>query len=261
MAGASLKAPHGKPWWAALAPLLGLASLIAAWQVLVLWTDAPAAVLPAPRSVGAVLWVGLWDGRFRADLQFTLAGILGGLSAGAALGLVVGLATGSSARLHAHLYGVLVAVQSMPLVAIAPLLIAWLGIGLASKVVLVAMSAFFPVFMGTVAGMRAADPGLLDLYAAAGAPRWRVALDVQLPAAAGFVFAGLQVAAVGSVIACVVSEMLASPRGLGFQIRALSGALDTAAMFALVVLLASVGAVLSLALGWLEQRVVFWKGN
>ena len=157
------------------------------------------------------------------------------------------------------LYPIVIAIQSMPTVAVAPLIVVYLGVGLPSKLATVALLCFFPLFVNTVAGLMAADSQLLDLYRAASATRWRTLIDVKLPGAADQVLAGAQVALVLSFIGCVVSEFVASRAGLGHLIKVYANDLNVAIMFASLASLAMLGASLGYALSLLRRRLVFWR--
>jgi NitT/TauT family transport system permease protein len=156
-------------------------------------------------------------------------------------------------------YPVVLGVQAMPTVAIAPLLAVWLGIDIGSKITLVAVSCFFPVFIGTVAGLNAGHAELRDLYRVFSAGRVRTLWELKLPGALHYIFAGLQVAVVLSFIVCVVGEFVSSVHGLGHLIKALSDQLDVSTMFAAIVVLAVLGAIGATLMRMLHRRVVFWE--
>ena len=148
----------------------------------------------------------------------------------------------------------------MPKVALAPLLIVWFGFGLASKVVLVALICFFPVFVNVLTGLRATRPDLIDLYRAFGSSRWRIFWDVRLPSAAGSIFAGLQVALVMALLGAVVGEFVAAQEGLGSLIQASSLNFEVPVMFACILTLAAMGAIANTIVRFVQRRVVFWEG-
>jgi NitT/TauT family transport system permease protein len=148
--------------------------------------------------------------------------------------------------------------QSVPKIAIAPLLVAYLGFGLPSKVFTAALLCFFPLFVATVTGMRSVDPGLLDLYRVASASRLHLLRHVRIPAAAPYLFAGLQVAVVLAVIGSVVSEFVASTHGLGFIVKSRSQDLDVSMMFAAIATLSLMGVTGNLLVRLAQRRLVFW---
>ena len=225
-----------------------------AWEGLVRGLALSPQVLPGPGLVARAVWQGWVEGTFWPHIAITLQGALGGCLLGSVLGFVAGVGVAGSRRLRLALYPVVIAVQSMPTVAVAPLIVVYFGVGLPSKLVTVALLCFFPLFVNTVAGLQAADARLLDLYRAASASRWRVLADVQIPGCVPSLLAGLQVAVVLSFIGCVVSEFVASRAGLGYLIKVYSNDLNVAVMFACIVTLAVLGGGTGYALNRLRER-------
>jgi NitT/TauT family transport system permease protein len=144
-------------------------------------------------------------------------------------------------------------------VAIAPLVIVWFGIGIPSKLALVAIGTFFVMFLNTVAGMHATPTELSDMGRAFGGSRWQIALRIKLPNAWDYIFGALEVCAALSFILCVVGEFLAAKAGLGYYLRAASNNIDAAAMFASLIVLSLLATTLALAVRAAHHRTVFWK--
>jgi NitT/TauT family transport system permease protein len=184
---------------------------------------------------------------------------LTGFAIGSLIGIVVGSLVAEIRVVSLAIYPLIIAIQSMPTVAIAPLIIVYLGVGMESKVFTVALLCFFPVFVNTVAGLNAADPRLMDLYRAFSAGRGRIFWDVKLPGAVDHIMASLQVAIVLAFVGCVVSEFIASPKGLGFIIRSFESDLNVAFMFAAIVSLGVLGGVAGTLVSHLHRRLVFWR--
>jgi NitT/TauT family transport system permease protein len=147
----------------------------------------------------------------------------------------------------------------MPTVAIAPLIVVYLGVGLASKVATVALLCFFPVFVNTVAGFHTTDRRLIDLYRASSSSRVRLLWDVKLPSAIDHIMASLQVAVVLAFVGCVVSEFVASTAGLGHVIKTFATDLNVAVMFAAIISLGAIGAITGFVVTHVHRRVVFWR--
>lgn len=242
-------------------PLIGLLVVLALWQAAVWIFRVDPLILPPPVEVLAALKRGLVDGVLHAHLKATVTGAFGGFLLGCLLGISLGILLGEIQVLSRFIYPVVLALQAMPVVAIAPLLIVWLGIGIASKVFMAALVCFFPTFVNTYAGIQSGRPELLDLYRACNASRWRVLVDVKMPSAATFIFTGLQIGVVLSLTGCVVAEFIAAKAGLGYLIKALSGQLDVTMMFAAVATLALLGTTAGLFLKWIHRTVVFWEGS
>jgi NitT/TauT family transport system permease protein len=155
----------------------------------------------------------------------------------------------------------IVGFQSMPKVALAPLLLVWFGFDLTSKVILVGLICFFPMFVNTVAGLRSANNDLVDLYRACSSSRLLIFWDVKLPGAANSIFAGLQIAMVMALLGAVVGEFVASRRGLGYLIQSSGVNFDVPAMFTAVLTLSALGITATFILRKLHSKVVYWEGT
>jgi len=233
--------------------------------LLLLWVGAinafalSAQLLPPPSSVLAALPDGWVGGSFWPHIAFTLQGSLGGWVIGIVIGLVAGVVVAEWRIARLVFYPIVIGIQSMPTVAIAPLVIVYFGVGLPSKLVTVALLCCFPVFVNTVAGLTSANGRLLDLYRAASATRWRTLVDIKLPGAAEHILASVQIALVLSFIGCVVSEFIASRAGLGHLIKIYSSDINVAVMFAAIVSLAVIGGGLGYLVTLARRRIVFWQ--
>jgi NitT/TauT family transport system permease protein len=241
-------------------PLITFVLLIGFWEASLVWFEIPAYLLPRPGAVLVALQAAYVGGTIWPHLWATLQAMLGGFAIGCSFALVAGGLVAESRTLERFVYPYIIALQSMPKVALAPLLIVWLGFGMASKVVLVALICFFPMFVNVVVGLRSANPDLVDLYRACSASRVHLFMNVKLPSAAGPIFAGLQVALVLSLLGAVVGEFVASQRGLGNLIQASSLNFDVATMFASIFTLALIGVIGSTIVRVLHRRLVFWEG-
>jgi len=245
-------------WMRFVLPVLGVVLLLGAWH----WAAHivhDATLLPTPAQVGRNLWVWVQGGGFAQHVLATLTGTVGGLLLGAGLGFSAGIIVGEIRLLDRALYPMVLTLQAMPVVAIAPLLIVWFGIGLASKVALVGIGTFFVMFINTVAGIHAAPAALIDMARAFGANRWRIVRVVKLRAALDYVFSGLEVCAALSFILCVVGEFLAANAGLGYFLRAASYDINATSMFAAILVLAVLASLSAWGVRWAHQRAVFWK--
>lgn len=248
------------PQWLRIAlPASGLLLFLGGWQLLAHYAVANAALLPTPLQVGQTLSTWISSGGFQAHFLATVYGTLGGLLIGASLGIASGIVVGEIRVLDRAVYPMALALQAMPMVAIAPLIIVWFGIGVASKIALVAIGTFFVMFINTVAGMHAASAELLDMARAFGGNRWRIVWTVKIRSSLDYVFSGLEVCAALSFILCVVGEFLAATAGLGYFVRAASYDINTAGMFAAVTVLAALASLLALSVRFMHHRVVFWK--
>jgi len=245
-------------WMQVVLPAAGVALILLVWQALAAWVNTPG-LLPSPTQTLLTLVTWATSGGFAPHLTATVVGALGGLAIGAGLGLVAGVIVGEVRVLDRTLYPVALALQAMPVVAIAPLVIVWFGIGIPSKLALVAIGTFFVMFINAVAGMHAAPAELSDMGRAFGGSRWQIALQIKLPNAWDYIFGALEVCAALSFILCVVGEFLAAKAGLGFYLRAASNNIDAAAMFASLIVLSLLATTLALAVRAAHHRTVFWK--
>ena len=189
----------------------------------------------------------------------TLGEVALGFAVAAAVGTVAAVAIASSPVLERALYPLVVASQTVPIPVLAPLLIVWLGYGLAPKIVLVALVCFFPIAVNTVDGLRAVDRELLDLLRTFGATRWQVFAKVRWPAALPFFFSGLRIAATVSVIAAVFGELIGASAGLGYYARHEMPLFHTARVYAATLILALLGIALFLLVRAAEWLLLPWR--
>jgi len=242
---------------------LGLSSLtvlLVLWHVAVVGLEVPSYLLPKPADVGVAMWSGyVVQGTYWKHLGTTVYEMVVGYAIGCSVAFVVGAMVAEWRLLERLVMPYVVALQSMPKVALAPLLIVWFGFGVASKVVLVALICFFPVFINCFYGFRSANPDLLRLYRSLRASRLHVFLHLKLPSAAGPVFAGLQIAVVLALIGAVVGEFVSSKQGLGYLIQSSTLSFDVATMFAAILSLSLIGILASTLVRMLHSRLVFWE--
>lgn len=243
--------------------LLSLGLVVALWCVASYGVGMPKEVLAAPHEVLDSLVLGFGSGTLWPHISFTLQATLTGIGLGVLAGMLLGLVVGEIPVLERAIYPLVVGIQSVPKVALAPLIIVYFGLGLASKVFTVALLAFFPMFVAMVAGLKSADRDLLDLYRTFRASRLHVLLWIKLPSAATYLFAGMKVAVVVGLIGCITSEFIASTRGLGYLIKSRAGELDVSLMFACVLMLALFGVLASAIVDAIARRCIYWeqRGN
>ncbi len=245
---------------AVLPPAATFLALWAAWSYATGPGGLPSYLLPPPGAVARALWSGLADGAFWPHIRFTLTATLSGYLLGSLAAVITGILVAESRLFERFVFPYIVAVQAMPKVALAPLILVWFGFGLASKVVLVGLICFFPLLVNTIGGIRRADPDLIAMARAFSRPGWWIFLHIKLPAAASAIFAGLEIGIVLALIGAVVGEFVASERGVGYLIGSATVNMNVAVMFAGVVILAAFGVLGSSLIRALQRRVVFWEG-
>jgi NitT/TauT family transport system permease protein len=187
--------------------------------------------------------------------------VLLGFFIGSGVGLLLGTVISQFRIIEATLRIYLVAIQSLPKIALAPIIVLWFGFGLTSKVVIICLLTFFPLLINSMAGFKAVDPERLELMRALGANPWQIFWKVRLPSAMPYIFAGLDMAAVFAVVGAVVGEFVGAQRGLGTLILSMNAQMDIAGTFSVFIILAVVGIVIHKALRMVERRVLFWSGE
>jgi NitT/TauT family transport system permease protein len=248
-----------------LAPVL-LVVIVVAWEYGVVLFDVPNYILPTPSAIAVALWRGLDAGMldrggYWLHTWITVAEVLLGFVIGSGVGLILGTVISQFRILDATLRIYLVAIQSLPKVALAPIVVLWFGFGLTSKVVIICLLTFFPLLINSMAGFKAVDLERLELMRALGANPWQIFWKVRLPSAMPYIFAGLDMAAVFAVVGAVVGEFVGAQRGLGTLILSMNAQMDTAGTFSVFIVLAVVGILMHKGLRLVEKRVLFWSGD
>ena len=226
---------------------------------LLLWQEYPAFILPRPGRVWQKALAMAADGSLLRHTQATVTEIGAGLLIGLTLAFALGYWLGRSQTLDRILSPYLVASQTVPVVAIAPLLVIWFGSGLLSKVLVTAIMVFFPTLLSTVVGIRNVDPELRELMRSLRAGRRQLFLKLELPGALPVIFGGLKLSVILAVVGAIVGEFVGADEGLGFLINLGRGVLDTPMIFvaALMIVLLAQGMYWSVTL--LESQLLRWK--
>lgn len=243
------------PW----IPVVAIALALAAWELFARASGLPQFILPPPSAVVDRLSRALADGSLLRHTVVTLSEVLAGLALGVTVASVLGYALAKSAALERALSPYIVASQSIPIVAIAPLLVIWFGPGRISKVLICALIVFFPVLVNTVVGLRSVPRDLYDLMRSLRATRSQVFLKLEAPAAMPVLLGGLKIGATLSVIGAVVGEFVGADQGLGFLISLGGGLYDTPLVFVAVLTLIAMALVLYGLVAALERRLLAWR--
>jgi NitT/TauT family transport system permease protein len=240
-----------------------LVTLLVGWWLASEVLHAPIYVVPPPEQVFQALLRGFsrapWD---RASYWYhsgvTIWEALVGFAIGSALGTVLGFVLSHWPLLGKSWYPYIVGFQSLPKVAIAPLMVVWFGFGLQGKVFITAVITFFPLLVNTMAGYQAVEPERIELARSCNASEWHLLSKIIFPSCLPFLFAGLSVAAVLSIIGAVVGEFVGASAGLGMLLMQYNQALEIAPLFAVILLLGVIGFLMNFAVGRLERRYCFW---
>lgn len=242
--------------WVARAALLTLVLLL--WEVSAgRWLDDT--FVSRPTAIASRLGDWWSDGTLVNNSWITVQEVVLGFLLGAGSGAACGYLFGASRYLYRVLDPFVMALYSIPKVALAPLFIVWFGIGMNMKVLLAAVTVFFLVFLNTAAAVRDVDRGLIDAVRLMGGGRREIALKVVLPASMAGFLTGLKVSVPYALIGAVIGELVASNRGLGYLINDSASQFDTAGVFAALVILTVIASVLNVLVGILDTRVNRWK--
>ena len=213
-------------------------------------------VLPAPSSVARSLYRGLVSGFFWPHIAATLIELVIGTVLGCAIGFVFGVAMAESKRARDVLMPYVVVSQVVPKLALAPLFILWFGFGMTSTIVITTLICFFPLLENTMTALTHVAPERLELFRMLDATRMQTLLRLKLPTGLPSILAGVRVAIVLALVGAVVGEFIGASRGLGALVVAAQGSMDTAQMFAVLVLIALIGLAAYRAVVSIERRLL-----
>ncbi len=240
-----------------LPALLIVLSILALWEAYVRIFDVQTWLLPAPSAIAVALFqdAGLLWYHTRA----TLTEIIVGFGVALACGVLLATAIGMSRTLERALYPFIIASQTIPIIVIAPMLLIWVGYGLAPKVIVVALISFFPIVVNMVDGLKSVDRDMVNLMRTLGANRRQVFFKVQVPTSLPYLFSGMRVAIAVSVIGAVIGEWVGSSEGLGYLMLRSKPQFLTERVFASIVILSALGIGLFASVGLLERLAIPWR--
>ncbi|WP_162858399.1 ABC transporter permease [Labrenzia sp. CE80] len=236
---------------------------IGTWDVVTRLELVSPIILPTPRETfNDMIFVGsnlLSGGYMLGALWITIQEVIYGFALAIAIGFSLGVLVGETVFGEKAVMPYLVAIDTMPKVAFAPLFVAWLGFGIESKVSLAAFIATFPIVVGTAAGLHSADENARMLFKTMGASRMQTLIKMKLPTGLPQIFTGLKIGAVGVMAGAITGEFLGGGKGFGELIRVAASQLNTPRVFSLILYLSLVGLVLYLLVQWTQRKVVFWQ--
>lgn len=235
---------------------------VALWDLVTRFGFVSAIILPTPWETAADLgFVGknlLSGGYMLPALWITLKEVFYGFLLAIAIGFTLGVIVGETAFGERAIMPYLVAIDTMPKVAFAPLFVAWLGFDIHSKVALAAFIATFPIVVGTAAGLHSADTNARMLFKTMGASRWQTLVKLKLPTGLPQIFTGLKIGAVGVMAGAITGEFLGGGKGFGELIRTAASQLNTPRVFSLILYLSIIGLGLYAFVNWVQRTFVFW---
>ena len=239
--------------------LLSTLTFLFGWYLLTRYGGIPNFILPSPFSVWTRFVKAVYDGSLPHHTWITFSEIVLGLLVGVLFATVVGYILAKSRSLEKVLSPYLVASQAIPVIAIAPLLVIWLGDGILSKVVICALIVFFPVLVNTIVGVRAVPTVLYDLMGSLHASRSQILWKVEVPASLPVFLGGLRIGATLSVIGAIVGELVSAQQGLGFLLQLGDFQYDTPMVFVAVFTLVALALILYGVVRLLENRFLKWQ--
>lgn len=240
----------------AVTPFVGFGALILIWVLITTVFNIPDYLLPSPLAVVrrmSVEWRILVS-----QTSYTLIEIVSGFLAAILIGIPMAFAVVLSRPVERIVLPIVVASQAIPKVAIAPILVIWLGFGLFPKIVISFLIAFFPILVSTITGLKSVETEMIDLVRSMGASTAKIMLRVRLPSALPQIFAGLKVSISMAVVGAIVGEFVGADRGLGYLLLTATGALDGTLVWAALVVLIALGVSLFQIVSRIERVAIRW---
>jgi NitT/TauT family transport system permease protein len=238
----------------------GLALFLAIWEAASRHGMLNPLYVPAPSAIARALVQLFGEGTIWTHLEATFAAALGGLAGGVIVGTLLGVAAALVPLIAELLEPVMVLLNAVPRVVLAPLFVIWLGIGLASKVVLAFILVAVVIFFTVYTGIRQVDRRLVERIITLGGGRMALLREVYLPSVLAWILGSLKVAVGFAFTGAVVGEFVAATRGLGYLLSFAQSTYNSALMLALITLIMAVVLVIFALAGWLERRLLRWRG-
>jgi NitT/TauT family transport system permease protein len=238
--------------------ILLILAVLAVWEAVVRIFNIAPFILPSPINVFLALYRGFASTMYFSHIGTTLVETMIGFAIGCMLAFGLGIAVALSRRTEYFLYPFIVMFQAMPKVALAPIIIIWFGLGITSKVVTAALVAFFPLLVNTVVGLRSSEEDRVNLMRSLAASRGQIFWMLQLPNAMPYIFAGLEIAMIFSLLGAIVAELVGAESGLGMLIQSMNFTMDVAGQFSVLLILSVVGLLLNGVVTTVRRRILFW---
>ena len=254
----------GNSFVPAIAPplLRGAASIVVAliaWEIVARFLVHNTLFLAGPLSVAqkaAELWAA---GELQANIWTSFLEFALGFGLSAVLGIAFGIVLANSRKTRQYVDAWISMMYATPLIALGPLFILWMGVGISSKIAIIFLTAVFPILINTVAGLTSTDPQLIEVARSFGASPFQVYQKIRLPAALPFIIVGLRLGVARALVGIVVAEFFGARAGIGFMILSSAQTFDTASMFLGIIILAATGVLSVEFLKWLEDRLAPWR--
>ena len=244
-----------------ITPFLLVIGFFVLWEIVCLVLRVDSFILPRPSEVAVSLWryhqvilLNSWQTFFTTIVGFALAVVVG---------LFLGLLVGASPAVYNGLYPIMVGLNSIPKVAIVPVLVIWFGLGTIPAIITAFVISFFPIMVNVATGLATLEPELSDVLRSLGARKWQILSKVGIPRSMPYFFASLKVAITLAFIGSVVAETVASDSGIGYLMISASARFDVPLVFAGLIVIALMGVAMYELFAAIERRVTFWatRGN
>jgi NitT/TauT family transport system permease protein len=245
-----------KPWLIRALPWLVIVGFFVLWELACLVLRIDVFILPAPTKIFASLvqyWAPIADHAFQ-----TLITTLIGFGIAVVFGLVLGVVVGASRLIYDAIYPLMVGFNSIPKVAIVPVLIIWFGVGTVPAILTAFLISFFPIVVNVATGVATIEPEMQDVLRSLGARKSQIMMKIGIPRAMPYFFASLKVAITLAFVGSIISETVASNKGIGYLMMAASSRFDVPLVFAGLIVIAVMGVVMYELFTFLERRVTFW---
>jgi len=244
-----------------VAPLTLLLVLIASWEAYVRVFEVSQMIMPRPSQIWDALNAGFRNGVFMKHLAVTGQAVLFGFVGGVIIGILLGAPIALSRTFELLFYPYILGLQAMPKVALAPLMMIWVGFGIESKIIITMIVAVFPVLVNVIVGLRAVETDRIALIRSLKGGVFAEFWWVRLPSAAPYIFAGMKTSIVLSLLAAIAAEFVGAEAGLGYLMTQLMFKLDTPGVFAILIILSCIGITLYMIADWAQRKVVFWDAT
>lgn len=244
-----------------VAPFALLVVLLLGWEAYVRVNAVSVMIMPRPTQIAEALYAGFRNGVFQRHLYVTAQEVFVGYGAGVLIGILFGAPIALSRTFENLFYPYLLALQAMPKVALAPLMMMWVGFGIESKIIIVMIVSVFPVLVNVIVGLRAVDTDRIALIRSLKGGTLAEFWWVRLPSAAPYIFAGMKTSIVMALLAAIAAEFVGAEAGLGYLMTQLMFKLDTPGVFAILIILSVIGITLYMVADWAQRKVVFWDAT
>jgi NitT/TauT family transport system permease protein len=231
--------------------------MIVAWQMVTAFTKVPEFLIPSPASVMRELWN--WRTELIKHIEVTTYETLAGFILAILIGVPLAAVLVLSRFMRQTIYPFIIALQSAPKIALAPLLVIWLGFGILPKIVLSFTMCIFPIVVNTAAGLSSVQPELLDLMRSLKASNWQILIRIRLPSALPYIFSSLKVAVVLALMGSVIAEFVGSEAGLGYLMIVSMQYMNTARAFGTILLVSTISILMFFLVNLIEMLVAPWS--